>query len=651
MENAKRTPTTLNLTELAKLLVDIEAYPDEGNPLHLYWPDHHAKRAKLAGLVGKWPKGEKGRGFLRLKARALLQQVHPQAAWQSSLWILACSVLLRILSSTFQHGEGLAALADLMTRGKTFGPNEAGQCADLLSQALRTTPKIRRPNHLLQTHCLDAWAKILRAEFSNVHQEFLPFWLVIQLHIKILADRVSNNRYDYFDPQTLKTQILKILDKLNFEGPRLVRPSERALFELTRRCTNISWFWYPAPPSLAESVEKLKPEEYPGSECAILLFLAHLDLTDGGWYRGRTSSPSSQSHAWRAMHQAKEGIDWVIAFAPLLLEAHKDRTELLIDILSEIATPVLLDRLQGILGAQRFEAVAVTADLVLRRAGRFPTEKKADEPPDVSRLRPEPLEPIRGQTWLNDDGLERLLYSGVLEAEENFARWYGQNFAIHETPLTHDLMDRFVVRLFEELREAVEAKLSLMNADRSEDEQWSLEWRDVTPYGLEKEWGADLGLICHVSVPESHVFRKALLLQAKKMERKVVDDQSRFSGSWAIDIAQLTQLLQSSDASFYVLFCPETFSNQQRLIPASLIQSVLNSRSGPVPQKPNVSDKVVAPLSHSLAQFLIYDVLSGWQGSAQTKLVGLVQGEAFPGAPPRRIIEIHLRRGRGEQAE
>jgi hypothetical protein len=135
------------------------------------------------------------------------------------------------------------------------------------------------------------------------------------------------------------------------------------------------------------------------------------------------------------------------------------------------------------------------------------------------------------------------------------------------------------------------------------------------------------------------------------MEHKVVENDARFLGSWAIDTDQLGQLLRWSDASFYVLFCPEVFASQQRLIPASLIRAVLDSREVPVPQKPNVSDQVIAPLSHSLSQFLIYDVLSGWQGSTQPELVGLVQGEAFPGAPPRRIIEVHLRRGMVDRPE
>ncbi len=377
-----------------------------------------------------------------------------------------------------------------------------------------------------------------------------------------------------------------------------------------------------------EHFYNLNFSSFPVQDYNLFLFVLHLDhLANGRW------SNEAESHRLRAIESASACGEWLPAFTPWILRAYsKFILDELIKIFSTLATEELLDRLEDITDdlKERYTQPASAADLILRKCGRKQKIESSIE--IIERNLIGPIEPIRGQTWLNDLNIESLLYESIRQAESEFSRYYFKYWKEHEDYLLRDLFDNHIrIKFLEGIEKAN------VQALRPND-RWEIQYSKLQPLE-EKSSGADIALFVEVYSQRRIIFRRLCLIQVKKMKRS----KTRFTSTWRIDPEQVTNLLKITDYSFFLLLTPEIISAQQRILPADTVRGILNV----IDNKESLVDSLAAPPSHSLAQFLVYDLLGGWQGTVKKELTDWI--DKRDGAAPRFILDIKLSRGESKQ--
>lgn len=239
-----------------------------------------------------------------------------------------------------------------------------------------------------------------------------------------------------------------------------------------------------------------------------------------------------------------------------------------------------------------------------------------------------PLEPISGNTWLNDFNVEHLLYNASLKAETNFAQEYNSSFNEREDDLIRDLFD-------DNLKPAFESAIKELNKYiKSKNDYWALSWSKLR-LKEEKEKGPDIALKILVNISTKIQFEKYLFIQVKALTKQ----KNKFTSSWTINRKQLQDLINLSDSSFYLLLTPSNISNHQRVVPASIVKGMLQANNKEV----SLNDNIAALGAHSLSQFLIFDVLAGWQGTQNQKIANWVDSRV--GMKTRYLLEIELKKG------
>jgi hypothetical protein len=342
----------------------------------------------------------------------------------------------------------------------------------------------------------------------------------------------------------------------------------------------------------------------------------------------------AESHRIRAVDAAHHSGSWLQAVAPWIIRAFgKANEEAIVDIMSEVATDGMLDRIAELshdTATESLKTSGCVADVILRRCGRV---ANTPDPADLRDLLG-PFEPIRGQTWLNDQRIEHILYDAVRIAEAAFSRYYTDGWREHEDYLLRDLLDDRVRPL---LAQAVRAA-NLVTSRPSD--CWGLHWSKLQPTE-ERRVGADLALVVEIRAPRRIELRRVSFLQVKAMRRV----RGRFSSGWRIDRQQLGDLRAATDSSFYLLLTPQVVSNQQRIVRADTLNGILEATA----KKEALSDSHVGPHAHSFAQFLVYDLLGAWQGTEQRQVLHWL--ETREGVVPRYVLTVRLTRGEGANIE
>ncbi len=361
-------------------------------------------------------------------------------------------------------------------------------------------------------------------------------------------------------------------------------------------------------------------------QVSLMRMVEHLDLLKGASYGVERSS-----HVMRAKENARGAGLLLAPFVQAILQAFgNEREDDLVEILSFAMTEGLVERLRSVAdGPDRLSKSGAIADTILRRVGVIASTEEQE-----AHLRHliGPTEPIRGQTWLNDLGLEHLLYEAARTGETKFADSYSETHNEREEELLRDLFDDF---LKPELEKAVVAA----NSRRTGGQRWMLRWSHFSKESEELIHGADLALEVVVSVQGQRKFTKCCFIQVKRMKAT----KGRFASSWWLDAKQRQDLeFTFGPSAFYLLLTPSVVSPSQRVLPVDMASGILEA-TGRVGV---IGDSLVGPCSHSLAHFLVYDVLAGWQGdSSKRMLADPITGLPREGRRSRYLLRIELAYG------
>ena len=91
--------------------------------------------------------------------------------------------------------------------------------------------------------------------------------------------------------------------------------------------------------------------------------------------------------------------------------------------------------------------------------------------------------------------------------------------------------------------------------------------------------------------------------------------------------------------AFYLLLTPSSVSGQQRVLPVDVADGVLKEAGN----QEVLSDSIAGRCAHSLAHFLIYDVLAGWQGDPRkSPLKNPKAGEERRGRAARYVLRVEF---------
>lgn len=232
------------------------------------------------------------------------------------------------------------------------------------------------------------------------------------------------------------------------------------------------------------------------------------------------------------------------------------------------------------------------------------------------------------KTWLNDPYLETILYKAVQKIDDKFSEDFTKDHASHEPVLTGQFL-----RDFEEVFNAITPELEKLGTVITKKHfSFNVKFRDVQPQ--ESKWDADIAFLLKCVVQDKMVKTHAVLIQCKKMH---FDKKTRkFVPSWNIDITQCRGLLKNSVDSVYFLYGPDLPPVKTHVVPARAILGIVNanlftkSLSGEKPkdQATNVIKlEQIAGISHTLADFFLYDFINCWVGDEFRGVVMVADGK------------------------
>ena len=148
-----------------------------------------------------------------------------------------------------------------------------------------------------------------------------------------------------------------------------------------------------------------------------------------------------------------------------------------------------------------------------------------------------------------------------------------------------------------------------------------LYYKDVTVNRGEKERGADLAFVLDVRVPGKNEFKKAILLQAKKMQSRKIDQNLIFENHWRIDIPQAEKLRDFTKSSFYIFYNP--FQDLGiRILPATSLISISKATGNST----LLTTTDVVPSTRRFADFMLYDFIGCWSGDFEPRVLKIAEG-------------------------
>lgn len=254
---------------------------------------------------------------------------------------------------------------------------------------------------------------------------------------------------------------------------------------------------------------------------------------------------------------------------------------------------------------------------------------------DGTTMSPRPLSSM-SRTWLGSLDLEDALAKTLRDALWRFGDWLQTQGGAQEETGTGTLLTR-IEAAFEE------ARLRLAAGGRTTADRWvSVSQRPIAK-SEEQQWGCDIALLLDVELPGWVRLHSSALVQMKKSkaigERHAVSGRPRYE-RWRIDLAQLRDLLASSEASFYWLL----MSSGEVLCVRALWLSglVAGNGAGDNDRKTQtIGYEDIRHASIALDQFIPELFLKTWVGDARDSTLAFARGEG--GIVPRHLFEISVR--------
>ncbi|MET7398849.1 hypothetical protein ABZS66_35710 [Dactylosporangium sp. NPDC005572] len=254
---------------------------------------------------------------------------------------------------------------------------------------------------------------------------------------------------------------------------------------------------------------------------------------------------------------------------------------------------------------------------------------------DGTTMSPRPLSSM-SRTWLGSLDLEDTLANTLRDALWRFGDWVRTQGAAQEETGTGTLLTR-IEAAFEE------ARLRLTAGGRTAvARQVSVSHRHTTKTE-EQQWGCDLALLLDVELPGWMRLHSAALVQVKKSE--AIRERATASARppherWKIDLGQLQDLLEMSEASFYWLLMS---SGEALCVRALWIHGqvaghgALDTDQG----THTIGYEHMRHASVTLDQFLPELFLGTWVGDARDATLEFARGTT--GIAPRHLFEISVR--------
>ena len=214
--------------------------------------------------------------------------------------------------------------------------------------------------------------------------------------------------------------------------------------------------------------------------------------------------------------------------------------------------------------------------------------------------------------------MEQVLHSTFEQVDLDFSMFFEGSCRSQEERLT----GIFIKTLMDKFRPVNQVLQTWGHSIVSGPWYVKLYYTDTTVGRGEKKWGADLAFVLDVKVPDKIEFRKAILLQAKKMQCRQIRKGIVFENYWRIDIPQAKKLLKHTDHSFYILYNPNHTGFGTRILPAtSLISLAKASGSSTI-----LHTFQAVPSTRRLADFMVYDFIGCWAGDFKTRTLKIAGG-------------------------
>jgi hypothetical protein len=244
-----------------------------------------------------------------------------------------------------------------------------------------------------------------------------------------------------------------------------------------------------------------------------------------------------------------------------------------------------------------------------------------------------------GRTWLRDRDLEELLLGAFSRVERDFSARYPEHFREDESKL--------VTRLLEDLKhefESIRSDLSiLLSQGQPVPLELDLQYRR-TREPLEGETspenprpvGVELAFVLKVEVDSFLTTKRAVLVQARKLER-------RGEGQWAPNLRlgreQVDELLGKTESSYCLFLVPPSLRAECWMVPARLVRGLMDAQES----LSTVPREGAQRVARSLAQWMTYDLLGLWTGDDRPAVLERAEGSTEQG--PDFVVEISVRKG------
>ncbi|BAY95647.1 hypothetical protein FDUTEX481_04130 [Tolypothrix sp. PCC 7601] len=258
----------------------------------------------------------------------------------------------------------------------------------------------------------------------------------------------------------------------------------------------------------------------------------------------------------------------------------------------------------------------------------------------------------KGLTWINDYNVENAIYQALRNSDENFSKFFKDNYGKHEESLTERLL-MFLESEFNSLNRFLQ---TWKRQHKRAINYINFSYRDTQRQ--ENVWNADIAFIFECLVNNEIKKSHAILIQCKKLNH----NGNNFQSSWTIDVGQCNDLIKISPYSCYFLFGPNQLPPSNTLvIPANNIKGIIrasvkdstkenllcsaSAREGKKVKK-NVSFNSVRPIARNLADFVLHDFIGCWYGDEFPNIVNYASGQSIEdGLPVRHLVKISISEG------
>jgi hypothetical protein len=234
-------------------------------------------------------------------------------------------------------------------------------------------------------------------------------------------------------------------------------------------------------------------------------------------------------------------------------------------------------------------------------------------------------------TWIGDPTVELALHSAFEEVNLDFSAFYEANSLSNEERLT-GVLAKTLIDKFDSINDVLRTWGRTVSSG-----PWyiKLYYKDMTVNRGEKERGADLAFVLDVKIPGKNEFRKAILLQAKKMQSRKVPEGIIFENYWKIDVSQAEKILKQTKSAFHIFYNPDHKGLGIRILPTVSLLSL----SKAIGNTTVLHASKAAPSTRKFADFMLYDFIGCWAGDIQASVLKIAEG-SDPESLPNHIVRV-----------